>query len=178
MNNAVVSTLNLGLDQAHVEAGAHHPNVEFIWYTWPFSVILAKPVADFLHGHGLNLLNNILYDILYTPILIWNTIMGSIFPQLGAAVGVINFAPNAILGTISGVLFFVPDLIYGTWNVLTKAVPTVIVYVILYLPAFILQMLPLIPFLIIMGPFILLFMSIFLFFFDLVIWGGPLVAIV
>ena len=53
----------------------HSHDVSVIWNIYPFNVILWQPVVTFLQGHGLNIVNNVVYSFLELPIGIWNIIV-------------------------------------------------------------------------------------------------------
>ena len=111
----------------------HHPKVEIIWEIWPFNVIFWAPVREFIQGHGLNILFNILYNFLSTYINIWNFVTGIVFWWFNLAWYILNFLPNLIFGTISDIIFFIPEVLVWLFNFawgLLSALPFIIYYAI------------------------------------------------
>ena len=98
----------------------HSHDVSILWMVYPFNIILWQPVVAFLHGHGLNLLNNFLYWIFGIPISVWNSIVPYFFMIFNVFMFALNLLPNVFFGLISAFFFWPFDILYFMWNALTS----------------------------------------------------------
>ena len=77
---------------------------------WPFNRVLWAPVARFLFGHGFDSLTNVLYDLFYWPIIIWNTCTNILFWPINTMLDIVNFLPNVLLAIPEILFFLIPDI--------------------------------------------------------------------
>ena len=95
-----------------MQSSTHTHDVQVFWNFWPFTVIFPNVVKQFLDGHGLNPISDILNEMVYFWEYEWNNYMPWVFSAEDAAfrswgAGWIDFFlwfPNAIIfGFLDGI---------------------------------------------------------------------------